>query len=129
MVTFHHTETICPVVEIVGAIVSVQLRCGVGGVTVTVVEHDVPLRPFAHSTFIVYVVVLVGASVADPFRVGEVNPVNPARLGVNVGFCPLVYAALIVTVCPAWIVEALGVSVHEAHNVGHDHNPVQSALQ
>lgn len=55
--------------------------------TVTVVEHEVPLRPFAHSTFIVYVVVVVGVSVAVPFHVGELNgATNPEIVGEKVGF-------------------------------------------
>ena len=92
--------------------------------------HDVPLSPFTPATVIVYVVVVVGVSVAVPFRVGEVNPVNPARLGEKVGFSPLVYEAVIVTVCPDSIVPVLAVNVQVAHPVGvvPFPSPVQSVL-
>lgn len=45
--------------------------------------------------------------------------------GENVALVPLVYDALRVTDCPAWMLVALAVNVHEFHQA----SPVQSVLQ
>ena len=57
--------------------------------------------------------------------------VIPERFGVKVTFDQLVNHAESVTDCPAFIVAALGVSVHVAHPVftAGPSSPVQSFLQ
>ena len=131
MVTFHHTETTCPVSTGFGLKVKVQPRCGIGGVTVTVAVHELSLNPLIHWTLSVYVVVVAGVSIALPFQLGYVNAENSESAGVNVAFTQLVYEAEIVTGSPAVIVEALAVIVQPAVPVRtvHDPNPVQSFLQ
>jgi hypothetical protein len=79
----------------------------------------------------VYVVVVAGASVVDPFQLGYVNVESHESVGVKVAFAPLVYEAVIATVSPDVIVAVLAVIVHPAAHVTttHDHKPVQSVLQ
>jgi hypothetical protein len=83
------------------------------------------------STFIVYVVVVVGVIDVDQFHVGEVNAAKPLIVGENVALAPLVYHAVIVTDSPDSILAVFVVSVQVAPPVltAGPSNPLQSTLQ